>query len=1689
MLSWQPAPWKGSNVKVINKGRGVHSREIAGIKKLQEELPGEWMAFTNLELALPHGGREIDVILVIEDRIIAVDIKDWRGKIESSGGAWSLNGQVRDGGSPVSKILNNARELWILLEKHLRQHAARVGGSSQYVNAPKVEGCVVLTGTNDRSGIAPTEINKVFSIDQFIKMLKNPKQRVTDLGGVSPAFYDPGITTPAWKEHWNRFFNVSTGAFRVSTRQYGSYRAESDAHSFQHSKGIFGEFNVVDPSAAGATGLLRRWDFTKADARFQNEEARLEIAGRERTVIAWLNDRNPDCESAILQPKVDDPDKGVEYWEVFERRRRLQRLSDLSSEQIKALPRDVRIELLRQVVARIKVMHDIGASHLDLSLHSVWIESPSITRISHLMAASFPEVASLGSSRYQFLSSVKLPEDFFETVDTNQRKDVYLLGCVAHTLFFGTLPQESLDGDPPEWNPQSDPNEEFAELHDWIACALDWTPDRRFTDASAMLDALNAALATKPSAKSVLEGLERFRTVSSQRKLFSEFPVVDDLRDDSRLGMWTSEVQGRKLLVKLWKRESWGDQDKEAPRLLAFLERAEALIRDHPPGCAAIERAIWTGDALVLVQQYLEAPSLAQFNTQTETPWLDRAKTLTFLQALAQNIMALHERQVAHGDLKPDNILVVQKDSQPQPVLIDLMDFVPADDGERMSTAYAPPSGGRFERDCFAVTKITEEILALVDWAGSQDTPVREAINQIRTSQPENATLLPLIEAINAVLQPAPSIKVHRLNLVIPGADETDFLSDEGKISLRLVAHGRKLCLCGANEQVVVNLDANGNFGHARRQRIDQKQLSRESKFEFATFSAKMSIEGGVFYDIGAISELLAQPEIAQCWTQARAEAGAPANAEKEDGDKDLEQEGDEAEEAEIAPETAEDQLAEVVALQEVATCDINVPQLWERLLELEADLTIEGSAIGESRYQVNPQRYIVPFELESGSFDFARDDTVTVSRLERGGRWMLIGYLDLSVSSPSHLEISPRRWAARTNAALVLDGQRLRFGSHFEVTSRSRRRAATQRLLSRESRVAELIDVFNPSEALLPTTQDMPLDRQALISRYGLNLVQADAFGRLISIRPVGLLQGPPGTGKTRFIAALVHYALTHGLARNVLLASQSHEAVNGAAEEVIKLFRQDEEMPSILRVGHEGNVSEQLLPYHVARVEGLIKDRFRAEQRSRLHVVGRALAIPSSLVDRLITVETIVRPIAEKILQLMQDGSNDSAVLRIAALQKTLEDVAAEKLSLPDGRQHIIDEFYLDRLAADVAAAERFTNVAKVDHFRNVTELARDFMGSVSSRERTFETFLAGTRSIVAGTCVGLGRSSLGLTSTPFDLVIVDEAARCTAGELAVPLQSGRWIVMVGDQRQLEPQHRSEIVRQVAKDLQIVEREILRSDFERVFESGYGRAAGLSLTEQYRMLPPIGAIVSSAFYKNKLTHGRTQPIIGHLALPHPLENPLTWLTTDGFGEAAYQNDYKQRKGALSNAIEADLIVGLIVRWDADEVLREWIDTQKDYPQTIGIICTYRAQSQLIKEKLKRVFLTETMRATIKVDTVDSYQGKQNPIVILSLVRNNADGRVEDALTTIRDGFMAQPNRLNVAISRAMDRLLLVGAVTRWRKDSPMEKVAHEFRLQESAGHAMFVDGVALKVQMEAQLNSGQKAKTEGVTVDGGFK
>ena len=211
--------------------------------------------------------------------------------------------------------------------------------------------------------------------------------------------------------------------------------------------------------------------------------------------------------------------------------------------------------------------------------------------------------------------------------------------------------------------------------------------------------------------------------------------------------------------------------------------------------------------------------------------------------------------------------------------------------------------------------------------------------------------------------------------------------------------------------------------------------------------------------------------------------------------------------------------------------------------------------------------RHKVVLELESGDFGFSRNDTVGVQKQDKRGNWRRIGDLDLNRSRPD-LAVIDAQGGNAFGSRLVEAGQRLRFLSHFEGTSLKRRTDAVDRILLGNGRAANLLSVFDPRSNAAPEITDQKATDETL-ALYELNEDQKEAFRQVICARPVGLLQGPPGTGKTRFIAALAHYAITTGLVRNVLLSSQSHEAVNTAAEAVLTLFRKTGELPSLLRVG----------------------------------------------------------------------------------------------------------------------------------------------------------------------------------------------------------------------------------------------------------------------------------------------------------------------------------------------------------------------------------------------------------------------------------------------------------------------------------------------------------------------------------------
>ena len=277
---------------------------------------------------------------------------------------------------------------------------------------------------------------------------------------------------------------------------------------------------------------------------------------------------------------------------------------------------------------------------------------------------------------------------------------------------------------------------------------------------------------------------------------------------------------------------------------------------------------------------------------------------------------------------------------------------------------------------------------------------------------------------------------------------------------------------------------------------------------------------------------------------------------------------------------------------------------------------------------------------------------------------------------------------------------------------------------------------------------------------------------------------------------------------------------------------------------------VSEQLRPHHSASILQAYRDLFRSEMRQRVMALNRNLGLPNAFVELWFDIEFHLGHLRREIERLdvkriEAEATSDplkSLAARVSQRRERFQTIAAEKFEY---RGHAEPAEVIEHLRREAMAQHTVTSPDAVARLDQVIAMAQEWVDRLGTLRGNFEEFLAKTRSLVCGTCVGLGRSQFGVANNRYDWVIVDEAARATPSELAVAIQSGRRVLLVGDHRQLPPLYKKPVVRKIAADLQWPDHAVLtRSDFERAFESDYGRQVGATLRTQYRMAPPIGAL-----------------------------------------------------------------------------------------------------------------------------------------------------------------------------------------------------------------------------------------------------
>jgi superfamily I DNA and/or RNA helicase len=294
---------------------------------------------------------------------------------------------------------------------------------------------------------------------------------------------------------------------------------------------------------------------------------------------------------------------------------------------------------------------------------------------------------------------------------------------------------------------------------------------------------------------------------------------------------------------------------------------------------------------------------------------------------------------------------------------------------------------------------------------------------------------------------------------------------------------------------------------------------------------------------------------------------------------------------------------------------------------------------------------------------------------------------------------------------------------------------------------------------------------------------------------------------------------------------------------------------------------------------------------------------------------------------------------------------------------------------------------------------------------------------------------------TYSSIDNVILEEAARSNPLDLLIPMaKATERIIMVGDQNQLPHLLEDDIADETSTKLS--DKFIAAETRKKLEESLFGvifknlhtanPRRTITLTEQFRMHPFIGDFISRVYYKNELKAG----IPNQAELKkHKLELPWAKDKVTVFCDLRKNKGMEESGKSKSRNAEAQRIVNLL-----DE-----LKTDPNFENlSIGIITFYAKQvNELFKEASKKGYAelksdgnyeialqyreTTDGREKLRIGSVDSFQGKEFDIVILSTVRSNAINRNHDNFKKVF-GFLTLENRLNVAFSRAQKLLIVVG-------------------------------------------------------------
>lgn len=1622
--------WEGGlqeqEVKAIQKIENTFkSQQVASKGKLKggslrDQLSGlksnmyPWKGYAGFRFVQEKYEGEFDLLIITHCNVLIIELKDWNyGKVTCKGDKWFKNNKDM-GRSPVSVTRNKKFNLDNKL-KPLKHKFS----NSKFL--PRVEFFVVMTGNADYSKLPESELKHVISLKEFLAFSDEYKFN---------SEFRPHPNSKVLNKDFDLFDQLIIGK-QTAPKQISvnGYKAEEEI--FKHPKGVYKEFVGSSEISHQDQALIRMWDFSKlGGTAASTPDGRFKMVSREREVLQFIrhNDHQLYLQCLRSLTTIEKEQVTTQFNEVYELPASHHRLNQFIGKYLGDFSEQDRLNIIKLLIAKFADLHEIEIAHRDLGDHSLWISPAKEVALSNFISAYHKPQGTVGDYR----DKLSVTSQDMESELSPYRQDVISLIQICWHIFVAErVSTESL----------ATYEAELYKSENWLSKALSKAlRDQNILNAVKLFELVKLK---EPNT----ETTELFDSSKFERFTHS-IAHYKQFREDEDYIVETDEKEvyvSNGNLVKAWLNVSPGNESNAYNfQLLSFLNRLEKLVSLSPDYIPKIFEygLAKRSSSLYLVTEYIDGKVWSENHLEEVKPNLSellrlkrennpfQSKLIKIAKEYIRCVEHLHGLGLSHGDLHPENVIVREEEGEFKVYLIDFPDFTfGRKDNENHQ--YSPDNKGNVpatKRDNFAVMKMIAELLKF-DFGKESDqfSLLAEAIKlELEDLQGGFSSLSRFKAAFDTPVSTNEFVEVHIKDI----EDSIDIYPDNGKLYVALEKSNQ------SNTDLFIKFSGIGGVFKAIFSSSEKvffhglKPIVRDSIRIKDIDDSSLAIDFPIRLIPGErnkLNNLTSKLVAFEPFTRAietklleyKEESGRTA-----------------AKPHIVSSSIKEESITKTVK----SSTQISTNELWKAIIKTETESHPYIELKSEPIVDKNNDNHIrLMYSSDTDVLgSFSSTDIVEAIQIIKE-KEIKLGEVILKQCSLNEVRLCKLSFRAKS----LNQGEIVYFRSKQDKASFRKRKAALQRLLDNAGTIGNLAQLFDPQceiEALDYKTEVTSNDYERYDrtddhgNNISLNDRQREAFQQLVSSGPLSLLQGPPGTGKTEFIAAFVHYLIEKKSAQKILLVSQSHEAVNTAAERIRKHCKRLNTPIDVVRFSNrEKAVSDGLKDAYSNSIITEKREMFKAEAKYRIAAMGSELGIQEKYLELLVEGELKLFTKVEQYLMLTNDLSSNKLTkdekveLRkySTELKETIFKVASNKFDISIYEDDFINT---KRIIVDSLNKRFSINPAEAKRALALTKLARDKLKVLETDRVNYDEFLARSRHLVTGTCVGIGQSHIGISENQYDWVIIDEAARSISSELAIAMQSGRRVLLVGDHKQLPPLYTEAHKKALAQELGISGSkehfdEMLKSDFARVFESSYGRQTGAKLLTQYRMAPPIGNIVSEVFYDGELENGmRKIPNIYHLA-PVCISKTVTWIDTACLGKAAFHSS--DRGVSIYNRSEADAIIKLLKQIaEKDDFVKELAKSVKTDESPIGVICMYGEQKRILRRKFAEESWSDAFKSLVKIDTVDSYQGKENRMILLSITRSDKDQST---------GFLKTSNRINVALSRAMDKLIIVGDKRVW--------------------------------------------------------